>query len=181
MTKEQFEKFVEQRDRASKEAKPIDWESRKRDWLEDLAGFYSTIEGYLAEYKNSGKLKVERSRVSLTEQYIGTYQADSMAILIGSDKVTLVPVGTLIIGARGRVDMAGPAGTVKFILAGRDSDGIRISVTVAGENQPGPEVQPRPIAREEFVWKIATPPPRIRFIELEPETFFSALTEVVDG
>jgi hypothetical protein len=181
MTKEEFETFLEQRGQATREAKLIDWESRKRDWLLRLGGFYSTIEGYLAHYKNSGKLKVDRSKVPLTEEHIGTYQADAMDISIGSDKVTLAPIGTLLIGARGRVDMTGPAGTVKFVLTGRHSNGIRISVPTAGENPPAREASPQPSTPEEFMWKIATPPPKIRFIELGAETFFSALTEVVNG
>jgi hypothetical protein len=181
MTKEEFEKVLDLKARASTEAPAIDWESKKRDWLEELDKFYSTVEGYLAQFQESGKIKLEKAKILLEEEHLGQYQADSMTILLGSDKVSLTPVGTLLIGAKGRVDMVGPAGTVKFILAGKQSDGIRISMTISGEKQPARETLPNPIAPEEFVWKIATPPPKVRFIELRPETFFSALAEVVNG
>jgi hypothetical protein len=181
MTKEEFEKVLEQKARVSAETPAIDWEAKKRDWLKELDSFYRTVEGYLAQFQNSGKVKLEKGKISLKEDHIGEYQADSMTIFLGSDKVALVPIGTLLIGARGRVDMTGPAGTVKFILTGEHSNGIKISTTIAGENRPAREAQPQPIAPEKFVWKIATPPPKVRFIELQPETFFSALTEVVNG
>jgi hypothetical protein len=180
MTKIEFEKFLEQKGPARSET-PTDWEAQKCKWLENLAKFYSAVEGYLAEFQKSGKVKLEMSKVLLTEERIGEYQADSMAIFLGPDKVTLVPIGTLLIGARGRVDMTGPAGTAKFILTGKHSNGIGISFNIAGETQPARETRPEPVTPDELVWKLATPPPKVHFIELKPETFFSALTEVVNG
>lgn len=181
MKKEDFEKILEQMNRSATETKPVDWEARKREWLQNLAGFYSQVEEYLADYKASGKLKVAMSKVSITEQYLGNYQADSMAISIAAETVTLMPIGTLLIGTKGRVDMTGPAGSVKFILTGENSNGIRISFSVVGKKQPAREPAQQPIAQEQLVWKIATPPPKVRFIELEQETFLSALTEVLNG
>lgn len=182
MTKEEFKKVVEEKSRAAKEAPAIDWEATKREWLENLARFYLLVEGYLAEFQTEGNVKVERSQVTITEENLGQYQAESRSILIGDDKVNLVPIGTLLIGAKGRVDMVGPAGTAKFVLTGKHSNGIRISVSVRGETktaQAAPAEEPA--APEEFAWKLATPPPKVRFIDMEPETFFSALTEVVNG
>ena len=182
MTKQQFEEFLEQKARETREAKPIDWESQKRDWLRNLAGFYSAIEGFLRPYQESGMLRLERSSVRLSEEHIGSYEAGSMTILIGSDKVEILPIGTLVIAARGRVDMTGPAGTVKFILTGKHSKGVKTSFRVVGEEPPAQRAPaPEPAAPEELVWKIATAPPRIQFIELNPETFFSALMEVTNG
>jgi len=181
MTKEEFEKVLDQKARASTETPPINWEATKRDWLENLATFYSTVEGYLAQFQKSRKVRLEKANISLKEEQIGEYKANSMTIFLGSDKVTLVPIGTMLIGAKGRVDMTGPAGTVKFILTGKRSNGIRISMTISGEKRPAREALLQPVAPEKFVWKIATPPPKVRFIDLQPETFFSALTEVVNG
>jgi hypothetical protein len=181
MTKKEFETFLEQKVRSTTETSPIDWEAKKRDWLKQLDGFYLLVGTWLADYKDSGKLKVEMSTVSLSEEHIGTYEAASMTISLGTDKVTLVPVGTLIIGGRGRVDMTGPAGTAKFILTGKHSKGVGISVTITERPQPAQQALPQDGAAEELVWKLATPPPKIRLINLEAETFFSALTEVVNG
>jgi hypothetical protein len=181
MTKTEFEKVLDQKARVLKETRPIDWVAQKRDWIENLGRFYQTVEGYLAQFQESGKIKLEKSKVSLNEEHIGRYQADSMTIIIGADKVTLMPIGTLLIAAKGRVDMTGPAGTVKFILTGKNANSIGISISISGEAQPVRKTRPEPTMAEELVWKIATPPPKVRFIELQAETFFSALTEVVNG
>jgi hypothetical protein len=181
MTKEEFKKVLDEKSRVAEEAPAIDWEATKCDWLENLAHFYAMVEGYLAEFQNEGKVKLKTSSVTITEEHLGAYEAESRSILIGADKVDLVPIGTLLIGAKGRVDMVGPAGTAKFILTGKHANGVRISVTIRGETKPAQAAPAEPDAPEELVWKLATPPPKIRFFDLEPETFFSALTEVVNG
>ena len=33
----------------------------------------------------------------------------------------------------------------------------------------------------EWEWKITTPPPRIKYIDINEESFFSALMEVING
>ncbi len=181
MTKEEFKKVLDQKVRAAKEAPKIDWNAERREWLENLACFYRKVEEYLAEFQNEGKVKLEKSTVTVTEDHLGQYEAECMSIQIGDDEVKLIPIGTLLLGAKGRVDMVGPAGTAKFVLTEKHSKGIRISVTVRGEAKGAQEAAPPPTARDEFVWKLATPPPKVRLIELRPETFFSALTEVVNG
>jgi hypothetical protein len=179
MEREAFKTFVEKKTNESKRVEQIDWGARKDEWLVELGNFYSIIEGYLSEFSKAGKIKIERSTVFLNEESIGRYQAESRIIRIGLDKVNLAPVGTLLIGAKGRVDMAGPRGTVRFILTGKHSNGLRISITINGEAEKRRGNGPKP--KEEYVWKIATPPPNVHFIELTAETFFNALTDVLNG
>jgi len=182
MTKEEFDKFVEQKSQDEKSAQSINWEKNKLEWLKQLTAFYSKVEEYLAGYIRSGQIRIKTSLVQLNEEHIGTYQAELKQISIGSDTIKLKPIGTLLIGAKGRVDMVGPAGTVKFILTGKTSNGVRISFQIIEKGKTTKATPaPKPDAPEEFVWKIATPPPKVRFIELEPETFFNALREVING
>ena len=75
MTKEEFDKFVEQKTRDEKPAHPIDWKKKKLEWLERLGDFYSEVEKYLEEYIQSGKIKIETSKISINEPDIGTYMA----------------------------------------------------------------------------------------------------------
>lgn len=168
-----FKSFVEEKAREADELDHVDWEARKEEWLSRLNEFYSIIDGYLADFVKTGQMRIESSAAFLTEEHIGAYQAESRAIVLGKSRITLMPVGTLLIGARGRVDMTGPAGTVKFILTGKNSKGISISV--------GEEPKLAKNSEDSCAWKIATPPPNIRFAELTPENFFNALTESLNG
>jgi tRNA pseudouridine-54 N-methylase len=179
---EEFKEFVEEKANETKQARDINWRAQKQEWLRHLREFYSIIAAYLAEFVKTDKIKIESSPVFLTEEHIGTYEAESKIIVLGLHKVRLIPIGTFLIGAQGRVDMVGPAGTVKFILTGKHSNGIRISLTIQGAAKRSKAVKNKGAeAPEEFVWKIATPPPRVRFIELTREAFFNALTEVLNG
>lgn len=182
MSKEEFDRFVESKSQQTG-PKAIDWEKRKKEWLKTLNYFYSQVDQWLSEYTKTGKIEIQDCNIRLHEENIGEYIAGMRTIKIGPEVAILRPIGTLIIGARGRVDLEGPKGNIKFILTGKNSNGIRISIKVidprnktldaATTKEPEPE--------EEWVWKIATSPPKIQFIELDQDTFFDALTEVLNG
>jgi hypothetical protein len=183
MTKQEFEIFLDEKEREAKNVPTIDWEARKQEWLKSLEKLYDDVNTWLKTYIESDKIRIEQGEVTLEEQHLAKYKAGTRTLYIGAEQVSLQPVGTLLIGARGRVDMEGPKGTVKFILTGKRSNGIRISMSVADSRQPAPvrASNPRQQEPEEWVWKIATPPPKVEFIELTAEVFMGALMEVVNG
>jgi hypothetical protein len=93
----------------------------------------------------------------------------------------MTPIGTLLIGAKGRVDVVGPAGRARLVLVNSIASGptIRVTVSIGGKPEPPTaEVEPKEITWE---WKIATSPPAIRYIELTQESLFRALMEVANG
>lgn len=176
MTK--FDEFLE---RQSKMAQPeIDWAKKKEEWLSYLSDFYGQVEQFLQEYLSSGKIKLRYGITKIIEEYIGEYEAKTAIIDIGRNQLTLEPIGTNLIGAKGRVDMNGPNGKVKFVLVDRNASSPRIlsRVWIHGEEPPSklPEV-----AAVEWAWKIGTPPPNIQYIELNQESFFDTLMEVSNG
>ncbi|MBN4082500.1 hypothetical protein JYT13_01690 [Mariprofundus ferrooxydans] len=142
--------------------------------------FKIRLKFFLKSHIESGKLTLTTRSICLREEYIGSYDVDALDIILGDTKITLTPIGTNLIGAKGRVDMKGPRGTVKFVLVPKDSSSpsISIQVRIQGKDMPTKE-ETKPIA--DWGWKISTPPPRISYIELEEESFQTALMEVVNG
>ena len=126
-----------------------------------------------------GPINYEYSEKRIIEPYIGEYEVRVLQIELGSHTIKLEPIGTNLIGAKGRVDLIGANGTVKFVLVDKTSSGPRIKtkVSVNGEESPKEEE----IKDIEWDWKIATHPPNIQYIDLEPDTFFDALMEVIGG
>ena len=179
MTNQSFDDFVSQRSKASDE-REIDWAAKLEDWQRYLSVFYEKVESFLNSYIESGKLTLTKRSIGLLEEYIGSYKVDALDIILGDTKITLTPIGTNLIGAKGRVDMKGPRGTVKFVLVPKDLSGpeISIQVIIQGEEASAKE-EVKPIT--DWEWKISTPPPRINYIELEEESFQTALMEVVNG
>ena len=179
MTKKDFETFLESKVTEAAPQNTIDWQAQKQEWLDFLKRFYAEIDGWLKEYIAAKKISMKEQEISITEDYIGEYKAASRILKIGENQVTLRPIGTLLLGTRGRVDMEGPKGTVKFVLTGKKSNGIRITTSLDAKKTGSKGSKPE--EPEEQVWKIATPPPKVQFIELTSESFFESLMGVIDG
>jgi hypothetical protein len=177
-SKTEFDAFV----RAQQEsAQPdIDWNRQRDEWLVYLDRLYNEIHSLLSSYTQSGQIQLQYQKVELNEEEIGTYQARRLIIKIGGKEIVLEPIGTLLIGTKGRVDVTGPAGKTRFILVDKDATRPRIKVTV----QAGPRRPPAPEPQQkvpEWTWKIVTPPPTIQYIELTRESLFRAIMEVAGG
>jgi hypothetical protein len=178
--KSEFDAFVK-RQQQSVASTGTDWSRELEDWLRYLGELYGRIEELLQDYIKSGAIAVSYREIPLNEENIGSYTARQMTLKIGSQEISLKPVGTFLIGSRGRVDVVGSAGRTRFVLVDKDASrpNIRITATVRGQQAaPRPEAPSRPIT---WTWKIATSPPGIEYIELTQESLFRALMEVSNG
>jgi len=181
MGKKDFDDFLNKQAQEKNAGKQIDWDAKRNEWIEYLDQFYKTVEQFLSEYVENGKISYKYSEKKIIEDYIGEYSAKVIQIELGPHTIKLEPVGTNLIGAKGRVDLIGANGKVKFVLVDKTSSGPRIKMTVwvNGEKPPADREEGKKDA--EWGWKIATPPPSIQYIDLEQDTFFDALMEVVGG
>lgn len=172
-----FDDFVNQQ--IAKKEPPIDWSQIRDDWKRHLDEFYQLAEGFLQKYIDQGKIHITTATKQITEEHIGSYDVKSLEVQIGDIKVQFDPIGTRILGAKGRVDMHGPHGTVKFVLVPKAASSPTIRVTV---RDPSSETKDEPESVvEEWAWKIRTPPPNIKHIELENESFLFAIMEVANA
>jgi hypothetical protein len=69
-----------------------------------------------------------------------------MILKIGRQEITMTPVGTLLIGAKGGVEVVGPAGRTRLLLVSSKASG------------PTPAVETPP-KKIKWAWKIATSAP----------------------
>jgi len=181
MSKQDFDVFINQVNQKTDEPK-IDWDKIRDEWLIYLGEFYKTIESFLEEYKRAGKLSYDYSKKEIFEEYIGNYTVDVMDVRLGEHKVRLEPIGTNLIGAHGRVDLIGANGKVKIGLVNKNFNEPKITTTITIEGMPKPINHPdKEITKPELAWKILTPPPRIKYIDLNPDIFFDAMLEVLGG
>lgn len=177
--KSEFDAFVKRQQQAAHE--PVDWARERDEWLNHLDQLYETIKSFLKDYITSGAINLLYKEIPLNEENIGSYTARQMRLKIGPQEITLKPIGTLLIGAKGRVDVVGPAGQTRFVLVNKEASRPRIKVTTAVNGQQdvsSPKESPKPSI---WTWKIATAPPRVEYIELTPASLYRALMEVVNG
>jgi len=93
----------------------VDWEGRKKEWVNSIGTLYAQIETWLTPEKNEGLITFKTDRSTLREEYLGEYEAPTLSILVGNSTVGLFPRGTLIIGSQGRIDMRGSSNQVMLI------------------------------------------------------------------
>lgn len=183
----QFKDFVERQQRVADVDNAIDWIKEREDWLLYLQELYDNIAKYLDEYVKSGGIRLINSKIELNEENIGVYSANRLAIVIGGQEIILTPVGTLLIGSKGRVDVEGSAGNSRLVLIDKDITDPRqmFRVTVTTKPPGGspllPLDPPHSSKKIEWAWKIVSRPPAMQFIELNKETFFEMLLELSKG
>jgi len=179
MSTNTFDDFITQQ-RAINSSSAIDWHAEKTAWLAALDDFYSKVKEFLQPYIEQEKIHLEFEPVVLNEEGIGQYDARRASIRFGSHQIRLEPVGTNLIGAKGRVDLVGPCGTVKFVLVEQTADGpsIKVRIETGGDSRLISETMEHSFG---WAWKVATPAPRIRYLPLVAESFYDAIMQVTTG
>ena len=177
--KSDFDAFVKAQQKSAQDAE-IDWTKERDEWLAHLDALYERIEELLGDYVKSGQILLRYQDVQLNEEDIGTYSARRLIIRIGGKEIVFEPVGTRLIGTKGRVDITGPGGSTRVMLVDKDATRprVRIKVQTDPKRPGGPESSAH---RVDWTWKFVTSPPTIRYIDLMPESLFRALLEVGDG
>jgi hypothetical protein len=85
----------------------IDWDSRRDEYLSAVRDLYDQIEKMLVEPIGQKTVATQRRPKQLTENFIGTYSAEDLVLVIGDEHVRFSPRGRNIVGAAGRVDVLG--------------------------------------------------------------------------
>jgi hypothetical protein len=185
MAKTDFDDFVRRQQQLSAAAEqevPFDPKKELEDWLHYLNALYADIQAYLKDYISGGSISFRIEKKELNEDFSGPYFAPKMVIRIGLQEITLDPIGTMLVGSKGRVDVIGRAGTSRLTLVNKKITSVRqlVSVTVVDPENPPPSK--KPVHSEiEWVWKIMSRPPALSFIELNKESFLEMLLEVSNG
>ena len=91
-------------------------EEQRDEWLVYLNKLYKEIESFIGKYSSLGQIRCRYQAIGLNEEYIGSYNAKQMVLRIGKQEVRLEPIGTLLIGSKGRVDVVGSSGKAQILL-----------------------------------------------------------------
>jgi hypothetical protein len=178
----EFDEFVKREQEAAAGTASVDWDGEREEWLSYLDKLYKKVESLLRRYVSSGQIQLGYRSVELNEENIGSYAAKQMVLKIGPKSVVLEPIGTLLIGSKGRVDVIGPAGKAQILLVDSKSSGVAslIHVTV-GVDWKLPAAPTKSRREIEWEWKIVTRPPERKFIKITQQSLFQLIMEVANG
>lgn len=172
---DRFKQFVQEQKKqteAEAAASALTLEQEKQRWLSNLQKLDELVREWLIEYTTGGDVKIQTESITLNEEQIGAYKAPLINILISSKSVKLKPIGTFLIGAYGRVDMEGSRGVSRLVIVPASANGPKLGFA----STPSSSTQPL-----ELAWKIATPPPTMKYINLSKETFLDEMMRVIQG
>ncbi|WP_047153736.1 hypothetical protein [Aneurinibacillus tyrosinisolvens] len=166
----------------------FNYEEDKQKWLQSVKGLYQDITAWLKPLteKPNSNIDISFEKTVLNEEHIGDYEIDKMYIDIKGQRVVLEPIGTWIIGSRGRIDMVGTYGKVLFTYVDERLTKPKVTVRVfssaaemAFEQEMKKEIEAAVKTPVVYTWKIMTPAPNVQYIPLNEETFSKALLSVI--
>jgi len=82
-----------------------DWNKIKNEWIQQLNDFMKRIDDWFEAQEKNDIFSIKKSSLIIREEYLGEYKVPSRELTIGKEKVIIHPVGRLIIGAKGRIDI----------------------------------------------------------------------------
>lgn len=157
----------------------INWAEMRDEWLTDLDSLYKLIVEFLEEYIQAGSISYGFADVQLSEENLGEYRATRMDIKIGKQLVSLIPVGTLLVASKGRVDAVGSSGRAQILLLDQRARGptdlIKVTVSIGKDIPPPAPPQGQPIS---WAWKIVTNAAPRKFVDLNKESFLALLMDI---
>jgi hypothetical protein len=83
----------------------VDSDAERDWWLAELHDLYDNVEAWLGPLQQKGFVVSRRIPIQLVEEGIGDYNAEELILEFGPEAIILQPKGTLIVGARGKVDV----------------------------------------------------------------------------
>lgn len=98
-------------------ANEIDWEERRREWIDAVTRLYQMVsDDLLAESIAQELVTVSFADKEIKEERLGTYKVPELILNISGETVRFSPKGRNIIGAKGRVDLVGDMDAMTLVL-----------------------------------------------------------------
>lgn len=173
-----FNEFVKSmNEKAKEDNKTFNPADRIEKFTTLVDGLYRSIREWLYEGIESGGITTGTVPITIREERLGAYTANSMWIQIGTARVTLTPIGTILIGTNARVDLQYKAKEVMIIRTGENIEGAGelIEVRVNGVVEGGPRPKPG-----QDVWKYVSDKRRMTYKALNKDNFQDLIMNVIN-
>jgi hypothetical protein len=124
-------------------AQPLDKAAVIDEWQKAVGALMAQIQEFLREYKDDGTIQFTDGVTQLSEESLGTYRIPNLVLRAGPAVLMVQPIGRLVVGATGRVDL---------YRQGRGTESERVvALRDASPSQPSPWVLYMPPDVEPFV------------------------------
>ncbi|GHT83015.1 hypothetical protein FACS1894137_03100 [Spirochaetia bacterium] len=168
------------------ESKGINIEKELREWKACLDELYNTIEKvWMKDYISKNKVQVVTGTKKIYEEFSGEYEVRTLNIVFAGKTVSLNPIGTMLVGAKGRVDLIGKNGTVVLILVNKKLDGPNFQVKMFTSKKERKDYEEKKKSEQpkgiEWEWKVLIENELMRYEKLDEDTFFDIIMELTNA
>lgn len=176
-----FKSFIEAENKKEKQKKVnFDPEERISLFRNRVNELYALIDDdWLKAYIENDEIKTSYRDIQITEELLGSYPVREKIIEIGRHIFILRPIGTILIGTPGRVDLLYQSRKVMFVLVGENvkSPRMQITIKINGEIEGrGKEKDPG-----RLVWKYTQRDGVMTYHDLSADSFQKLLMNLTDG
>jgi hypothetical protein len=183
MGKQAFEEYI---DTIQKVAIVDDAQQQELDeWKYYLDVLYGKITEWLNDYVSKGIVQLDYKEKTICEDSIGEYEVKELSLSFLGKTILFEPIGTMLIGAKGRVDISGRSGKVSLVLVDEKLDGPNVQVKIFTSHKERKEYEDAKqfarLLKIDWEWKILINRNQLQYIKLDQENFFDIILGLVNG
>lgn len=168
-----FDEFLKSKQEEAQNKPALNKEGRIEQFRTYVNDFYQKMETeWLAGFYE--QLNPSFEEITIHEEALGDYKVNSLSLTIGNDKVLFKPIGTILIGTPGRIDMTCNARKGKFIMTGEKArtPQAHIRVSIAGEKIPKRDYG-------NLVWKFVDERGMMSYVDLNANSMQKIIMNIV--
>jgi hypothetical protein len=185
MGKIDFDEYIKKT--AKDETRNRDFRDRElTEWRYYLDALYDKVRGWLSEYIDKGQVNIDFHNKKIYEEFSGEYEVPEMLLSFSERHIIFEPIGTMLVGAKGRVNITGKNGSVAFILVDKKLNRPNIQVNIFTSRKEREEFEknrkPEDPSKKEWEWKIfSNNDSSIEYIPLTEDNFFDVIMGLIGG
>lgn len=116
-----FKKKLEEKTR-----KEFNAEEEKKKWINNINEIINNVRRWLEEPIKNNLVEIIDDKIEINEELLGKYKAPSLAIRSLWDTVYIKPIGRMILGAIGRIDILSTKGKYSILLTADNNWVVKI-------------------------------------------------------
>ncbi|MBQ9525560.1 MAG: hypothetical protein IJR69_10660 [Bacteroidaceae bacterium] len=138
-----------------------------------VSEFFNTLEtDWFRDSVAEGLMTIEREQISISEDSLGIYNTEKCRLIMGAEKIEFIPIGTVLLGTDGRIDMVYKRNEVMFVHVGekvkRASDLMAVLKKIIPSKDLGQKV-----------WKYTPKVTRAHYMTANSQTVKSLIMDLV--
>jgi hypothetical protein len=183
MGKKAFDEYL---DTIQKSAPDEDFYKKELDeWKRYLKLLYDKITDWMQDYISKGIVRLNFKDKKIYEEFAGEYDIQALDLSLSGKTISFDPIGTLLVGAKGRVDVNGKNGKVTLVLVDKKLTSPNIQVKIFTSDNERKEYEEKKKFAElfeiEWEWKVLINQKQMQYVELNEDNFFDIVMELTNG